>query len=60
MSAVVVESVAIEIGPEEREARGRLRVLEESLDLLRAAYWRAIEHGGRDVRITILVRAERP
>lgn len=56
----VMEAREIGIGPEEREQRGRMRALEEALDLLRAAYWRAIEQGGKDVRITIVVRAERP
>lgn len=56
----VLEIVHVTLTEDVRADRGRLRALEEALDRLREAYWRSLEEGPRDVRITLSLRAERP
>lgn len=56
----VLEIVRVTLTEDVRAERGRLRALEEALDRIREAYWRSLEEGPRDVRITISLHAERP
>lgn len=56
----VLEAVKLQITEDVRAERGRLRALEEALDRLREAYWRAIEEGPRDVAIGITLIARSP
>lgn len=55
-----VLAVRLEITEDVRVERGRLRALEEALDRLREAYWRALEECPRDVAITLTLIARSP
>jgi hypothetical protein len=60
MGAEVLESVRVEITEDMRVERGRLRALNEAIERLREAYWRALEQGPRDVAITLALIARSP
>ncbi len=55
---MIVEAREITIAPEDRDARGRRRALEEALDEMREAYWHALDQGERRVIVTLSVKVE--